>query len=162
MVVVIFRDTNDRILIGECINEHNPCFGMLIPPGGKIDKGESAKDAVVREGFQETNLTADISSLCSVGHLNVRFTTSKILHIEIFEVRKWFAPLRAHSSREFRSLRFLGIDEIPWDKTPPGDEQMIKDILQGYKVNYRIWCGDSRRDVLHINPERSTRRRKLR
>jgi len=154
MVLLVFIDKENRILIGECANGHNPCFGMLIEPGGKREEGESSVDAALREGPQETNLTPDTSAMSSAGQLTVRFTTGKIFRIEVFTVRNWFGILRASSSPEFKSLNFLGVNEIPWEKAPEGDEQMIRDILDGYKLDYTIWCGDSRKNVLCIKPTR--------
>ena len=53
-VAAIIRNEKNQILF--TVRKHDPAAGMLDLPGGFVDLGETAEDAVKREIFEELNL----------------------------------------------------------------------------------------------------------
>lgn len=53
-VAAIIRNENDEVLF--TIRKHDPAIGMLDLPGGFVDPGETAENAIKREIFEELNL----------------------------------------------------------------------------------------------------------
>jgi NAD+ diphosphatase len=53
-VAAIIRNENNEVLF--TVRKHNPAAGMLDLPGGFVDLGETAEDAIVREVYEELNL----------------------------------------------------------------------------------------------------------
>ncbi|MFK7951533.1 MAG: NUDIX domain-containing protein [Ekhidna sp.] len=106
---------NDKILL----LKHEP-FGEMgylwLPPGGGVEFGESAEDALIREFKEETNLDIEV--------LQFLFTNeviSKKLHaIELlFQVKRISGELILGSDPEYtqenqllKDLKFLSIDEL--------------------------------------------------
>lgn len=62
-VAAIIYNENDEILF--TVRKHEPAAGMLDLPGGFVDFGETAEDAVRREIYEELNL--EISSIQYLG-----------------------------------------------------------------------------------------------
>jgi len=56
-VAAIIRNEKDEVLF--TVRKHEPAAGMLDLPGGFIDLGETADNAVKREILEELNLTID-------------------------------------------------------------------------------------------------------
>lgn len=150
-VSVIFRETTrgyDRILMGKCVNPNNPCFGMLIFPGGKVTGRELKFETALREGSEETGLIADKDSMIDMGEFHVRFTTSKIAHVGLVEAVRWTGELQQFPTRDFAFMKFFRPQDIPWDIVPLGEASMVMDIFQRLRVRTKIWCGENRSQFL--------------
>ncbi|MFA5973239.1 MAG: NUDIX domain-containing protein [Lentimicrobiaceae bacterium] len=53
VAAIILNDKNEILFT---IRKHDPAAGMLDLPGGFVDLGETAEDAIVREVYEELNL----------------------------------------------------------------------------------------------------------
>jgi len=53
-VAAIIRNNKNEVLF--TVRKHDPAAGLLDLPGGFVDLGENAEDAIVREVFEELNL----------------------------------------------------------------------------------------------------------
>jgi 8-oxo-dGTP diphosphatase len=63
-VGAVVRDRDGRLLLVQRANE--PGRGLWSIPGGRVEPGESAQDAVVREVAEETGLPVVVSGLAGV------------------------------------------------------------------------------------------------
>ncbi len=57
------RDKDGRVLVQ---NRRDPDFPGIIFPGGHLEKGESVRDSVIREVFEETGITVKNPALCGI------------------------------------------------------------------------------------------------
>jgi NAD+ diphosphatase len=61
-VAAIIRNDKNEVLF--TVRKHEPAAGLLDLPGGFVDMGETAEDAIVREVFEELNLTITDTAFC--------------------------------------------------------------------------------------------------
>ncbi len=57
------RDKDGRVLVQ---NRRDPDFPGIIFPGGHLEKGESVRDSVIREVYEETGITVKNPTLCGI------------------------------------------------------------------------------------------------
>jgi NAD+ diphosphatase len=75
-VAVIIRNEKDEVLF--TVRKHDPAAGMLDLPGGFVDLGETAEQAVVREVYEELNL--EITSMKYAATFTNKYLYSGILY----------------------------------------------------------------------------------
>lgn len=68
-VAAIIRNEKDEVLF--TIRKHDPAIGMLDLPGGFVDPGETAENAIRREIFEELNL--EINTMEFVGSFTNKY-----------------------------------------------------------------------------------------
>lgn len=67
-VGAIVRDADDRLLVIR--RGHEPAVGSWSLPGGRVEPGESARAAVVREVAEETGLVVAVHELIGTIHVS--------------------------------------------------------------------------------------------
>ena len=87
---------------------------FFIDPGGKIEPGETAKQALVRELKEELDIDVDEADLEVFGEFTAEAANhkGKTVHMQAFIVKKWQGAIKA--SAEVEELRWLTSD-IPTD-----------------------------------------------
>ena len=115
----IFRgDSHQEILLG--YKKRGFGQGKYGGFGGKLQAGETLSQAAVRELYEESGISADLSDLASLGMLTFIFPYkhSWDQEVHVFEARKWHGT--PGESEEMRP-EWFGITQIPleqmWDDT---------------------------------------------
>jgi ADP-ribose pyrophosphatase YjhB (NUDIX family) len=120
----IVRDESGRILL----LRHSYMSGWHLPGGG-VERGEVAEDAMARELAEETGLVLkDRPQLVSI-HANGSN------HIVLFEIFHWDGDL-APRSAEVSDLKWIHYEDLPFDAEHPV-QQRIDEQLGRRPVNPR-------------------------
>ena len=87
---------------------------FFIDPGGKIEQGETAKQALVRELKEELSIDVDESDLEFFGEFVAEAANhkGKTVNMQAFIVKKWQGTIR--SDAEIEELRWL-TSNLPTD-----------------------------------------------
>lgn len=121
---------NGRILAGQ--RGHGELAGGWEFPGGKLEPGESARDACVREVREELGVeVTDVAPFVSLDYEYPSFH----MHLETFTCRL-AEPDRQLSSDEHLDLRWLGSDDLGSVDWLPADTQIVN-ALRAYLQNGR-------------------------
>lgn len=98
-------------------------------PGGKIEKGETHKEALKRELLEELNIESDIKSFfTTVVHVYPDFELT--MHSYICEIRTRELSLNEHISQEWLSLNEL--NKLDWAEA---DVPIVKKLIMNGEVN---------------------------
>lgn len=91
--------------------------GELSLPGGKIEKSEFAKAALIREVREEIGVEIDrkLLELVHVLHRNTRTTTEIIL---FFRATQWVGELRVCEPQKFKAIHWFENDVLPSELVP--------------------------------------------
>jgi 8-oxo-dGTP diphosphatase len=100
--------------------------GKVNAPGGRIDPGETAEDAAIREVREEVHVEA--SGLTKAGELHFQFADGYALHGTVF-----FASAHSGEPRETREADpfWCPVGEIPYEKMWEDDRHWLPLALAG-------------------------------
>jgi 8-oxo-dGTP diphosphatase len=112
--------------------------GKINAPGGRIEPGESAIDAAIRETWEETGLIP--SSLTQAEELSFVFTDGYSLHGIVFFASGFSGtPVETFEAKPF----WCPVDAIPYDQMWQDDRLWLPLVLQKIKVHgFFIFDGD--------------------
>lgn len=77
-VVAILPFIEDRILLLQRLPTH-PQANLWVPPGGKINPGETIREAAVRELYEETGISTNKDSLIDLGKYYIHYPNGDFL-----------------------------------------------------------------------------------
>ena len=125
-VTVVVNENNEYLL------EERADDGFFDFPGGRIEEGETPKEAAERELLEETGLIADESILFEVLTGEVTYykywNGNEIYGVDnIFVVRKYHGELKPQQE-EVKRLVYVKLDDMPLDKMSKRNHQIIKDL----------------------------------
>ena len=119
----ILRDAADRILITERLGDA-AFAGLWEFPGGKIDAGESAADALRRELAEELGI--DVLACTHLMRLDHRYPDRHV-SIEFFSVDAWQGePI----GLDGQSFRWQELDELDEATMLPADAPVIRALKE--------------------------------
>lgn len=95
-------------------------------PGGKIEPGESAEQALVRELDEELGIRAIVGPL--VTHIRHNYRHGGAVDLQFFAVREFEGELQ---NRIFRQFRWARLEELPTYDFLPADRGLIRDLASG-------------------------------
>ena len=113
-------DANDQILIAKRPNKKH-LSGFWEFPGGKVEKGESPENALVREVKEELNI--NINNKCIAPLTFSEFDYEKFhLLLLLYVCRRWEGePL----SMEENEIKWVKVNTLRQYKMPPADDSLI-------------------------------------
>ena len=112
---VIIRD-GDRILLVKRARE--PFKGYWSLPGGRVEAGETAKEAAAREAKEETGLMVSGLKHYREFRPGVAPGTSQSYRIDCFMARNWSGDVMA--SDDAAAARWVLLSELETMQTTPG------------------------------------------
>ena len=123
VVAGLLKNSDDEILIAERLGDRGQVLGWEFP-GGKVESGESEKEALSRELWEELGLK------CVIGEY---FETSMIsggkhdFPLKVYWVSSWSGKLHPVVHGE---VRFVPISELPHYKFLPADIPIIQKLYK--------------------------------
>jgi 8-oxo-dGTP diphosphatase len=123
VVVAVIRDKNNQILIAQrAIKKHQG--GKWEFPGGKVEKDESAQQALTRELDEELGIQISlISSLIQIHHDYSDF----VVFLDVYEVREWQG--KAYG-KEGQPIRWVDIETLQHYAFPVANESILEALKQ--------------------------------
>lgn len=109
--------------------------GNFNGPGGKLEDGETPKEAAKREFKEETRI--EVEGLESVAELKFFFGGDPDQHVHVFITENYSGE--AEETEEARP-EWFNIDEIPYDSMWPDDEVWMPKMFDGerFKAVFRF------------------------
>jgi len=107
--------------------------GKINAPGGRIDPGETPKEAAVRECQEEVGLTP--SGLELICHLSFQFTNGYSLFGYVYFADSYTgSPMETEEADPFWCSR----RDIPWEQMWEDDHYWLPRVLAGEKLDCRF------------------------
>lgn len=104
--VVLLKKQDDNIFV--LLNERSP--GKWELPGGKVEKGESTKDAAIREIKEETNINIDPEKLITVNEMMPEYKTNKRCNYYGYFIS---SNQKIKAGSDAKNLQWFSVDELP-------------------------------------------------
>ena len=139
--VLVFLKDNDQLLL---INKKRGLGkGKVNGPGGRLEGGETWRDAGVRETQEETGLTP--LDLTEAAELKFQFTDGYALDVRVFLAQGWTGTLAACDEAD---PFWLPSDELPWLRMWADDALWLPHVLSGRWVKARfLFEGEQMREA---------------
>ncbi len=95
-------------------------------PGGKIEAGESAEQALKRELDEELGITAEIGA--RVTHIRHNYRHGGAVDLQFFSVQRFEGEL---DNRIFHQVKWVKLEELPGYDFLAADRNLIRDLAAG-------------------------------
>jgi len=130
VVAVIFNDKGEMLLT---VRKHEPEKGMLDLPGGFVDPGESAEQALIREIKEELNL--DIYDFSYFGSFPNQYLFGGITYftLDITFICMVDSLEGIKAGDDVQDYRFIDLKQIEIDQIGLGS---IKKVVKELKINF--------------------------
>ena len=115
---------DDRMLLIE--KKRGVGEGLYNGPGGKVEPGETPREAVVREVREETQLR--VHDPQKAGELEFFFGEEPFMFVHVFRATEFSGE--PEESPEARP-EWFGVDEVPYDEMWPDDRYWLPELFDG-------------------------------
>ena len=143
-VLCFIRDGNEILLIRK---KRGLGKGKVNGPGGRIEPGETAEDAAVRETWEEVGLTP--SELTRVAELSFQFADGYGLHCTVFFSSTYSGSL---CETDEAAPFWCSVSNIPFDRMWADDRHWLPSVLEGEPVHGKFSFDGDRMLSCHVRP----------
>ena len=123
VVAGLIQNDNKEILIAERLGDRGQVLGWEFP-GGKVEPGESEKDALIRELWEELGLKCSIGELFGTSMIQ---SSKKEFPLKVYWVTEWSGKLHPVVHGE---VRFVAAENLPDYKFLPADIPIIQKLYR--------------------------------
>jgi len=121
IVAAALVDADGRVLVQQRA-AGRAMAGLWEFPGGKIEAGESAEAALVRELHEELGISTETACLAPAGFGTAAMDDDFQILLLLYVCRKWQGIPQALDAAQIRWLRPLDLHDLPM---PPADLPLI-------------------------------------
>lgn len=115
----------DKVLI--CQRKAGSAMGLKWEfPGGKIEPGESAEEALRRELDEELGIRAEVGS--RVAHVRHNYRSGGAVDLQFFAVHSFEGELTNHI---FEDIRWAQLKDLPSYDFLTADRELVRDLAAG-------------------------------
>ncbi|MDR0979186.1 MAG: 8-oxo-dGTP diphosphatase [Lachnospiraceae bacterium] len=127
--LLILRN-NNKILIA--LKKRGFGKGKLNGVGGKLEKGETAVDAMIRETNEEIGvIPTEFEKVGKLDYIEFYKENKVNMHLHIYTATKWDGePIETEEMKP----EWVSIKEIPYSKMFQDDQHWLPQVLEGKKV----------------------------
>jgi 8-oxo-dGTP diphosphatase len=139
-VLVFLRDEDQLLLIHK---KRGLGKGKVNGPGGRLETGETWREAGIRETQEETGITPE--NLVEVADIKFQFTDGYALDVQVFLGRGWSGSLTACDEAD---PFWLSVYQLPWTQMWADDALWLPQVLNGQNVTARfVFEGEQMREA---------------
>ncbi|HAT59107.1 MAG TPA: 8-oxo-dGTP diphosphatase MutT [Gammaproteobacteria bacterium] len=119
VAVGVIQDSLGRVLVARRSTQQHQ-GGLWEFPGGKVEKGESVRDALCRELYEELGIEVDVAYPFTL--IDYRYTDRHVL-LDVWRVERFTGvPI----ARESQPLEWRNVSELDQDEFPAANRQIIQ------------------------------------
>ncbi|RJQ33549.1 NUDIX domain-containing protein [Candidatus Parcubacteria bacterium] len=153
-VVIIHDPITDRIVLGR--KKRGPFGAKLMPPGGKIEHGQSAHECAVLETKDETGLIVDMRHLEQVGFFASSLSGEPQFAVDVFRTSAFTGELLPETIEMYPA--WYESTRLPFDEMLPSDRLWLPDAIKGISFVGSFEFGSDYSDLTNLHIKRSTKR----
>lgn len=125
--LLFLLNANNELLLLRRINTPfcNHCYSL---PGGKIEAGETASQALLREAKNSIGLALTLDNIQCI-HVMHRKCNEAEFFAAIFKLKRWAGDPENRETERHDDMRWFALDKLP-ENMVPAHRQMVQEILQ--------------------------------
>jgi len=146
-LLFLYKHKEKKILLG--MKKRSFGKGKWNGVGGKLNEGETIKEALMREAIEEINVTIKESDLVQVAILNFTFQNNPEWDQEthVFFSGKWNGD---PSESEEMNPKWHSINSLPFDQMWIDDPFWLPRVLEGKKIKASFLFNDTGDNIIDM------------